>query len=218
LAHSVQQYQGTEEISVQEPTPPSHALPSRRGRPPSTTRDAIARTALELFVRDGFDETTIDDVAAAVGIARRTVFRYFASKNDMVWGHFDGVLSTLRTNLGAARQDDGLITGLKQAVLASNDYEGPALEDLRLRMTLIMTVPTLQAHSMVRHAEWRQTVAAYAAARLGQPPEDHLPGLIGHLALAASMATFERWVAHPHEDLRDLLDRGYSRLARAFDE
>ena len=81
-----------------------------RGRPPSTSRDHLAGIALALFVRNGFEETTLDDIASEVGVGRRTLFRYFSSKNDLVWGNFDGVLDRLRGELAAARSqraDDG---------------------------------------------------------------------------------------------------------------
>ncbi|MGH2893561.1 MAG: TetR family transcriptional regulator, partial [Solirubrobacteraceae bacterium] len=75
------------------------APPPVRGRPPRTSHDQLAGTALTLFVRDGFEETTLDDIATAVGVGRRTLFRYFSSKNDLVWGNFDGVLERLRAEL-----------------------------------------------------------------------------------------------------------------------
>jgi mycofactocin system transcriptional regulator len=202
----------------------SRAVPSRgrppvvpsRGRPPSTTREQVARTALALFVEQGFEETTLADIARALGIGRRTLFRYFASKNDMVWGHFDGVLERLRASLADAPEGERTMDTLARAVVTSNHYEGEALDDLRLRMTLITTVPALQAHSMVRHAEWRRVVSGFVAARLRQDPEDLVPLMVGHMALAASMAAFVRWVAHPDEDLDAHLRTAYRRLADAF--
>ena len=197
----------------------SDAIPTpTRGRPPRTSHDQLANTALTLFVRDGFEETTLDDIAAAVGVGRRTLFRYFSSKNDLVWGNFDGVLERLRAELTAADPAVPMMETLGRAVVASNTYEGEALEELRLRMTLITRVPALQAHSMVRYADWRHVVAEFIAQRLGQDPDDLIPLLVGHMALGASMSAFVRWVSHPEEDLLAHLRTGYEHLALAFED
>ncbi len=63
-----------------------------RQTPDAPPTSEIAAVALELFAERGFEETTVEDIAAAVGVGRRTLFRYFPSKNDMVWGDFDRVL------------------------------------------------------------------------------------------------------------------------------
>lgn len=195
---------------------PSRPAPSR-GRPPSTSRDEVARTALELFVQKGFEQTTLTDLARALSIGRRTLFRYFASKNDMVWGDFDWVLDRLRSSLADARPGEGMMQTLGRAVVASNHYEGEALEELRMRMTLITTVPALQAHSMVRYMAWRGVVSEFIAGRLRQDPDDLIPLTVGHMALATSVAAFVRWVEHPQEDLQAHLRTGYSHLERAFE-
>jgi mycofactocin system transcriptional regulator len=188
-----------------------------RGRPPSTNRDHVARTALALFVERGFERTTLTDIADAVGIGRRTLFRYFPSKNDMVWGDFEGVLGRLREGLAQTYAGERMMDTLGRAVVDSNHYEGDALEDLRLRMTLITSVPALQAHSMVRYAEWRHVVSEFVAGRMGQAPDDLAPVMVGHMALGASMAAFVRWVNHPDESLRQHLRTAYHHLAQGFD-
>jgi TetR/AcrR family transcriptional regulator, regulator of mycofactocin system len=189
-----------------------------RGRPPSTTRDVVSQFALQMFFERGFDETTLDDIAAGMGVGRRTLFRYFGSKNDMVWGDFDSVLARLRVELGARPNDVPLMETLRQAVIASNTYPPESLPDLRIRMTLITTVPALQAHSMLRYADWRGVVAEFAAERLGASAHDLVPRSLGYAALAASTAAFTHWVEHPSEDLLRLLDRTYHLMAAGFDQ
>jgi mycofactocin system transcriptional regulator len=193
------------------------ATSSRPGRPRTTSRDEVQRVALALFAEQGFEETTLDDVAAAVGVSRRTLFRYYPSKNDMVWGDFDWVLLRLRDLLARTDPAAPLMEALAEAAVASNRYEPGDLPELRIRMTLITTVPSLQAHSMLRYAEWRDVVAEFAAQRLGTAPGDLVPQAIGHAALGASMAAFEHWVTDPASNLEDNLRRTYALLASGFD-
>jgi mycofactocin system transcriptional regulator len=185
---------------------------ARRGRPRSTTRAEVGRVALELFAANGFEETTLDEIAAAVGIGRRSLFRYFPSKNDMVWGEFETVMDRLRDELDAAPEDQPLIEAIARAVVESNSYPRSALRELRIRMNLITTVPALQAHSMLRYAAWRQVVAEFVARRLGVQPDHLVPETIAHVALGTAMAAFVRWVDHPGDDLRANLEEGFRLL------
>src|SRR4051794_35529599 len=120
------------------------------GRPPTTSPREVESAALALFARLGFEATTVEAIAAAAGTSRRTVFRYFPSKNDIVWGDFDSVLERLRADLAAAPSAEPLLEALRRAVVSSNTYPASQLPELRARLTLISTVPALQAHSMLR--------------------------------------------------------------------
>src|SRR6201995_2120381 len=91
------------------------------GRPPTTTREEIERVALGLFAERGFEATTVEDIATAVGVGRRTLFRYFESKNDIAWGDFDWVMERLREALGAGGGLP-LTEALRHGVVESNRY------------------------------------------------------------------------------------------------
>jgi mycofactocin system transcriptional regulator len=188
-----------------------NSTPSR-GRPPSTSRREVERVALELFARNGFETTTMSDVAAALGVGRRTLFRYFASKNDIVWGEFDEVCERLRLLLAAAPAEQELLDALGEAVVASNAYPTEQQAELLIRMRLITSVPALQAHSMLRYRDWRRVVEEFVARRRGELPSDLVPQTIGHLALGASMAAFVHWVTTPGADLDDNLRRAFAIL------
>jgi TetR/AcrR family transcriptional regulator, regulator of mycofactocin system len=188
------------------------------GRPPTTNHREVEAAALRLFSSHGFEQTTVADIAAAVGITRRTIFRYFGSKNDIVWGDFDAVIERLKDAFAAQGRGVPLMEALRRAVIASNQYNADQLPELRIRMSLITTVPALQAHSMLRYGAWRNAVAELAAPRLRAKPSDLAPQLLGNLALGASMAAFQRWVDDPDEDLGDCLDRSYRLLASGFAE
>jgi mycofactocin system transcriptional regulator len=165
-----------------------------------------------MFAERGFEETTVDDIAEALGVSRRTLFRYVASKNDMAWGDFDWVLSRLRDCLDATDPYEPLHEALRTAVIESNRYEDEQLPELRIRMRLITGVPALQAHSALRYAEWRAVIAGFVAGRLGCEAGDLIPQTVAHAALGTSMAAFLVWVDDPSSDLVENLDHAYRLL------
>jgi len=181
----------------------------RLGRPPVTSRAELEQVALDLFLRHGFHETTLDDIAAAAGIARRTFFGYFSSKNDVVWGDFDALLRGMEAWLDGAPAGRPLLDVLAEAVVRFNDLPADAVPAHRQRMSLILHVPALQAHSTLRYADWRGVVARFAARRLDRPADDLLPQLIGHLSLGSAVAAYDRWLADDGADLAVLLAEAF---------
>ena len=184
----------------------------RAGRPPVTSRAHLEQVALDLFARDGFDATTVDRIAEAAGVARRTFFRYYASKNDVVWGDFEAGLRSMEEQLAALPEDVPLLQGLAEAVVRFNALPPEAVVAHRQRMSLILHVPALQAHSTLRYAAWRDVVARFAAGRMGCPVDALTPQLIAHVALAAAVASYEQWLRDERSDLTALLAEAFGRL------
>jgi mycofactocin system transcriptional regulator len=199
----------------------SSAAPAR-GRRPATSRERVARAALELFARHGYDTTTVEAIATAVGVSRRTFFRYYESKSDVVWGEFDAELARFEAKLSEPDDDGPMMDVLRRAVVATNRFGAGELDELRIRIGLIATVPTLTAHSAVRYAEWCQVVARFAARRLGADPDDLAPQAVARAALGAANAAFSYWAAsssdRPSDDLAGDLDQAFRLLAVGFDE
>jgi len=189
-----------------------------RGRRPSTSRVDVARAALELFNRQGYDQTTVDEIAAAVGVSRRTFFRYFETKPDVVWGEFDAELARLADALATAPPDEPMMDVLRRVVVSTNRFGAAELGDLRIRMGLTSTVPTLVAHSAVRYAEWCDVIAEFAAGRLGGEPGDLGPQTVARASLGAAMAAFTCWARYDTDDLAAALDQAFRALATGFDE
>ena len=189
-----------------------------RGRRPSTTRQAVARAALDLFARQGYDNTTVDQIAAAVGVSRRTFFRYYESKREVVWGEFDAELTRLHGQLADAPEDQPMMEVLRQAVIDTNRFGAGELDELRIRIGLTSSVPTLVAHSAVRYAEWCEVVARFVAKRIGGSPDDLAPQTVARAALGAAMAAFSSWARQADADLVGELDRAFRILATGLDE
>ncbi len=172
----------------------------------ATTHEEIEEAAFRLFGEHGFQSTTVEAIAAEAGIGRRTLFRYFDSKNDIPWGRFDESLDHFRTILGQTPASTGLRDAVHRAVLQFNDFGAEAAPQHRRRMGLILSTPALQAHSVLRYAQWRGVIAEYVAAREGLQPGDLLPVTVGHTSLAMALSAYEFWLAHDDADLLGLLD------------
>ncbi|MBU3995527.1 MAG: TetR family transcriptional regulator, partial [Actinobacteria bacterium] len=140
----------------------------RLGRAPATSQREISRAAIELFLERGFEETFVDDIAQAAGISRRTFFRYFPSKNDLPWGEFDELIDALRQRLAGADPKLSIETAVRQAIIDVNNYPEDERVYHRHRMGLLLTVPSLAAHSTLRYAAWRQVVAEFVADLRGE--------------------------------------------------
>ncbi len=172
--------------------------------------------AFDLFERQGFEQTTVDDIALAAGIGRRTFFRYFDSKTEIPWGDFDAELTRMRQRLAAAPPDAALMDAIRQAIVDFNRMPAGQQPAHRRRMTFILGVPALQAHSTLRFAAWRQVIADFVAERSGQRPDGLLPATIAHAMLGVAVAAYEQWLASPGEDLCELLDAAVLALGLAF--
>ena len=191
-------------------------LPVSTGRRRSTSRAELEQVAFDLFEQQGFEHTTVDDVAAAAGISRRTFFRYFDSKNEIPWGDFDGELARMRRRFAATPAQAPLMDAIRDAIVDFNQMPAEQLPEHRRRMTLILGVPALQAHSTLRFAAWRQVIADFVAQRTGQCADALLPRTIGHAMLGVAVAAYEQWLASPGEDLCELLDSAVRELGSAF--
>lgn len=195
----------------------SAAEPGRRvGRRPVTSRAELEHVAFGLFARQGFEQTTVDDIAAAAGIGRRTFFRYFPSKNDVPWGDFDGELERMRLRLTSFPPATPLMDAISEAVVDFNRVPPEHISWHRRRMELLLRTPALQAHSTLRYAAWRQVIADFVAERTGQAPAALAPRTIGYVALGVALAAYEHWLLTPDADLSVLLEGAMHQLDAAF--
>lgn len=184
------------------------------GRPEATSHAAIEQAAFRLFAERGFEGTTMDAIAAEVGVGRRTLFRYYSSKNDIPWGQFDRTLEGFRKILDDLPVDLPLHVAVHQGVVAFNDFPEDASPPHRERMRLILETPALQAHSVLRYAEWRAVIAEYVARRTGLDPEDLLPSVVAQVCLALALTAYEQWLREPGSPVGQLLDQAMSALDR----
>jgi TetR/AcrR family transcriptional regulator, regulator of mycofactocin system len=190
---------------------------ARRGRPPGTSARELELISLRLFSSHGFEETTVERIAAAAGVSRRTFFRYFDSKGDVLWHAFDGEVDALRAAFIAVPGDLPLMDAIRQVVVSVNSYRAEDVPELRTRMNLIGTVPALQASAGHHYDAWERAVCEFAAGRLGQAPDSLYPLAIGRATLAVCRAAYDRWAERADADLTRYLDLALRALAGGFD-
>ena len=159
---------------------------------------------------------TIDEVAAAAGISRRTFFRYFATKADAVWGDFAAHVARLERLLAATDPAEPVLASVCAAYVEVNDYADAELPLLRERMQLILTEPALLAHSQLRYADVDRVVAEHVAARTGTSPADLVPRLVAASTRAAATTAFEVWLADGGIPLATRLRESFAQLTGGF--
>src|SRR4029453_11577219 len=134
----------------------------------------IAETAFQLFTQRGFDQTTVDDIAAAAGLSRRSFFRYFASKEDAVLGMLNAVGAPTAAELAARPAGEPPWTSLRRAldVLVTTYLGDPKVALARFR--LIHHTPALRTTLLDKQDRWQRSLAQVLAARLAADPAHDL--------------------------------------------
>ena len=194
-----------------------HPPSGRRGRPPGTSARELELISLRMFSEDGFDDTTVERIAADAGVSKRTFFRYFDSKADVLWHAFDGEVMALRTAFSAIPAVTPMMEAIRQAVVGVNRYRAEDVPELRTRMNLIGSVPALQASAAQHYDAWERTVSEFAAGRLGQSAESLYPLAIGRATLAVCRSAYDRWAERADADLTVYLDQALQALSAGFD-
>ena len=185
----------------------------RVGRRRSTTWNHISDVAIDLFADRGFDDVSVDDVAEASGIARRTLFRYYPSKNALPWGDFDAHLDHMRHLLNDLDPDVPIAEALRTALLAFNSFDEQETARHRQRMRVILETAALQAYSMTMYAGWRAVVAAYVAQRLGAKGDDLVPQTVAWTMLGVALSAYEHWLADESVSLAQALGDAFDTVS-----
>lgn len=170
----------------------------------------IRAAALELFLRHGYEQTSVDDIAAASGISRRTFFRYFATKDEVLFGRHRDIAEALRQAL-AGRDDPVLLDQVRHAITQVQFATAPT-ERAAAIAGLVDRNPALAARQLQLSADLEEVTAEHLAAR-------GLPALDARLLAGAVFGTLRavrRAAASAEVDAAALLDRAFDLLAPAF--
>ncbi|CAM5396792.1 TetR family transcriptional regulator [Streptomyces aurantiogriseus] len=144
-----------------------------RERKKQRTREALLRSALELFTTQGYEQTTVDEIAEAVDVSQRTFFRYFAGKEEAALALTEMTVARFVEAVRARPPHEAPMEALRQAVLEgwysiNEVVESVAPIELYLRMCrVIESTPVLLAAHLRRSVEIEETIAQVLAEREG---------------------------------------------------
>lgn len=184
--------------------PSDHTKPGvgrSTGRPATIDPDAVAGVALRLFAENGYERTSMEDIARAAGIGRKSLYRYFPNKADLVWGGMEPVVEASGQVLENARagdpsdgdkgdgdtSDSGILARLRAAAIAGASAI-PDLSVTRGRLRLIAEHPELASRSYDALAPQRERARLYLLA------QGVSESAACYLCAAYLGATFEAWM------------------------
>jgi len=176
-------------------------------------RTEIAETAWSVFAERGFDDVTVNEVAAATGISRATFFRYFSSKEEAVFVALEALGAEVAAALAARPAGEDAWTALRRAFdAATPSYAANPARSLA-RLNLTRQTPSLRAHELERHEQWQRQIGSVLAPRLGREIGDvGVEALVG-AAIGALDAATERWAHSDGElDLVALIDEAFAAI------
>ncbi len=158
-----------------------------RERKRQRTRETIARVALELFDRQGFQETTIPQIAEAADVSPRTVSAYFPHKEDLAFPDVDAEFDALEARMRERPAEETAVAALRAWIGSWLEDGDVGAIERQTRHRVIRADDDLRAYEHRFTLRARQVIAAAIARDLGVPPGDLEP----RMAAAATLTVFE---------------------------
>jgi AcrR family transcriptional regulator len=181
---------------------------SLQARKREVVREALRVAAEELIARRGYDKVTVEDIARAAGVSRRTYFRYFETKEDVVVAGGDRFADELVAALAARPAREAPLRAIRNALV-------PVLEEALAKPALVRGVigmmrgnTALRRAMLERRNRMEERLAVVLARRMGLDPlrHDSAPVLLAYLTRAVSDTAFNVWYDQRREDVAGLVD------------
>jgi len=186
------------------------------------TERELRERAMELFSERGFDHVTIDDIADAADVSKRTFYRYFDSKEDVILSDPDERFEQIRMTLAARPADEPILIALRAtfATLAGS-YEMQR-DEMQCKWELMHGTPSLQARGLEHEEQLGEAMAQLIAQRMGEPVDALAPRLLAAHVWTTLRLTVEHWLAQGGDagddtaSLHVLLDHSLELLEQGF--
>lgn len=167
----------------------------------ATARDRLVRSAFDLFDRQGYARTTVDDIAAAAGAGRSTFFRHFPSKEDVVFPDHDAILDTVEARLATASPDATTVALHEASRVVLRHYleEGDVA---RARYRLTSSVPALRDAEMAGQRRYQRLFRRHLNAWLEAAgrPDDLVAEVLANAVVTAHNHVLRAWLRDESTD------------------
>jgi AcrR family transcriptional regulator len=175
-------------------------------------RDAIWAVAIDLFAEKGFDETTLDDIVTAAGTSRRTFFRYFESKRDLIAQPIVSYGASLTTAIESCPRDSSTAELFRHVVV---EVAQRTVADPRMRkvMAIAAKYPAAREAQLSRVAEVQDRVAEAFTKR---SQDDLSAQVLASLTLSALSLTYRVWFSQGKKDIASAAQKVFAELSKAI--
>ncbi|MBZ0286701.1 MAG: TetR family transcriptional regulator [Anaerolineae bacterium] len=183
-----------------------------KARKQQVVREALSEAAAALFHARGFEAVTVEEIANAAGVSRRTFFRYYESKEDVMVERLDRDGERLLAELAARPLDEPPLLAIRNALIPAIEYGLQDPDLVRDATRLLRETSTLRRALMERRNRLEERIAALMIQRLGTTGEDNTPMLLAFLTRALNDTAFNAWYDHETDDIAGLVDDLIRRL------
>ncbi|MGW4525373.1 TetR family transcriptional regulator [Amycolatopsis sp. NPDC004378] len=202
---------------------PRRAPATRVGATPAgrrRLRRALASAAVDLFAANGYEATTVDDIAAAAGVGRRTFFRYFDAKDDVLFANHDEIVAEMEEAFANADPSRDPVEVACSAVGLVLDSYAADLDVSLKRFALTRAVPSLRDKEVATVDRYQRVLTRYLQARFEQQGDDtaSLRAAVAAAAIAAANNhVLRRWLrTGGQDDIKTSAAEAFALVADAF--
>ncbi|RJO79286.1 TetR family transcriptional regulator [Nocardia panacis] len=196
-----------------------------REREKTRVRQELIDTALRLFEDNGFEQTTVQQIADAVRVSRRTFHRHFPSKVAVVFAHEEDLMGLLLTAFDRRPPGESPLTALRAAIREflldqSNPDLRRRIDTARRARHLLVTNPQLRQENFIGALGRQHALTRRIVARCGLPETDLRPQLAAACCFAAFGVALDHWMLTATPDiptLHHILDATIRTLQRGVD-
>lgn len=180
------------------------------------TRERLVEAALELFLRQGYGATTVDDIAARAGVSARTFFRHFPDKEEVLFAADDDLLPVISAAITEGDEPVAAAALMGQVLGVLADHLEGDRAGLRQRQLIVDSDVALTGRELAKQARWQPTIAAALVQRGFAPRSADILAAVG---FALFRHTLHEWLGQAGgPTLRRRVDSALPGVRQVLDE